>query len=967
MNRVRHYNFTFLITVAVLPLLADIVYAKPPSPQAITFFENRIRPLLSENCYECHGSKKQKGHLRLDSRSAILAGGDLGPALVPKNPNKSKLIEAVRYTNADLQMPPKKRLTKSQVADLETWVKMGAPWPGDTGKPKHTLRAREFKITDEDRNWWSFRPIKRPPIPTIRNRDRAANPIDHFILALLQRKGIPLNQPATRRQLIRRAYFDLIGIPPTYQRIKAFVESKDPKAYAKLIDQLLARKEYGERWGRHWLDVVRFAESNGYERDDPKPLAWQYRDYVIRAFNTDKPFNQFIREQIAGDEFTQPTRDSLIATGFYRLGVWDDEPDDKRMAEYDALDDVLSTTGVAFMGLTVGCSRCHNHPFAPVAQKDYYQLLAFFRNIRQYDKGKSASIRALPGGGTALGVTEHGPKPKMTYMLIRGQASSLGPRVEALFPKVFNQPKPTVAPKLKSTGLRTALSQWIASDKNPLTPRVIVNRIWQHHFGRGIVRTPNDLTKSGIPPTHPQLLDYLASEFIANNWSVKYLHKLIMTSAVYRASSSTRNPIAHRLDQANNLFWRQNLQRLSAEAIRDSALFVANQLNPQLGGKSMYPRVSGEVVAGASKPGRNWHISSEADRRRRSVYIFVKRTMAEPMLATFDYADSSSPIGTRPVTTVAPQALILLNSRFMDERALAVAQRIEKEGQTTDPVQLVNHAYRIVLARDANSRERDIAVDYLARQFAIQKNLFGRQVFRPDVPFSLARDYRNRLKGHHYIQGPSHNWAYHTGVWGGGYEGIDVVDINRGPFALHKAPFPSAGIIKARIKLHGSVEHAGILLNARNEGQQLRGLELRFDVKNQSLKLLHHNRSGLKTITQNTYAIHRDKWHAIKIQYDLESRTFSTIIDNASQPTLRTNALPKSVGGRDPSQPSRIGVKSWGGAITLDHMSLISANTTRYVTPSFQDTLPHRQTIRRRAFKALVLVIMNLNEFIYVD
>jgi cytochrome c553 len=376
-----------LITCSILGAL---IHTSTTSAADLTFFENKIRPLLADQCYSCHSVKaeKTKGGLRVDSLESLLKGGDSGPALVPGDAEKSLLIKAVRYVDPDLQMPPKgKKLSERQIADLTQWVKAGAPWP-ETDKAAVRPTKVSHEIAEKDRSWWAFQPIRRPEPPLVTRKSQIVNPIDSFIRAELDAKHLKPNPPATKRELIRRAYFDLIGLPPTPEQIAAFEKDKSPDAWAQLIDHLLSLPQYGERWGRHWLDVARFAQSNGYERDGEKPESWRYRDYVVRAFNEDKPYDQFIREQIAGDELERVTFDSIIATGFHHLGVRDDEPDDKRMAEFDELDDMLSTTGSAFLGLTIGCARCHEHKFDPIPQADYYSLLSFFRNIRLYESPK---------------------------------------------------------------------------------------------------------------------------------------------------------------------------------------------------------------------------------------------------------------------------------------------------------------------------------------------------------------------------------------------------------------------------------------------------------------------------------------------------------------------------------------------------------------------------------------------------
>ena len=415
------------------------------------FFETQVRPLLVAHCNKCHGPQKQRGSLRLDSRKAILEGGDSGAALVPGKPSASLLIDAVNYGR--LKMPPSKRLSSKDVATLTQWVRMGTPWPGTTtvGQPP---RKPGFTVTAEDRKFWSFRPVQRPAVPRL----PAASPLDAFLLQKLQARGLHFSPPADRRTLLRRATFDLTGLPPTPAEVDAFVGDTRPDAYERLVERLLASPAYGERWGRHWLDVVRFAQTNGYERDDEKPFAWRYRDYVIRAFNEDRPYDRFVQEQLAGDELDAVTDASLTATAFYRLGVWDDEPDDKRQAEFDELDDMLSVSGSAFLGLTIGCARCHDHKFDPIGQDDYYGLLAFLRNIEPYTKPATNLGRTiftkLKSGAITLAVRERGPVAPPTHVLLRGSAASPGKQVEPHFPRVLCPSDASMLPKRAGTGAR---------------------------------------------------------------------------------------------------------------------------------------------------------------------------------------------------------------------------------------------------------------------------------------------------------------------------------------------------------------------------------------------------------------------------------------------------------------------------------------------------------------------------------
>lgn len=758
-----------------------------PTPEAIRFFETRVRPVLANHCFACHGERAPQGGLSLMSRAGLLTGGKRGAALVPGSPEESLLIRAVRHEEAHLQMPPAKQLTRQQVADLTQWVQMGAPWP-DSLFQKH----KDAKTQHATRNThWAFQPLKRVLPPKIQNPiSRIQNPIDAFILAQLQAKGLQPNPPASKQVLIRRVYYDLTGLPPSPEEVQAFIQDKRPDAYERLIDRLLASPHYGEKWGRHWLDLVRFAETNSYERDNPKPNAWRYRDYVIRAFNADKPFDRFIREQLAGDELPDRDNDSLIATGYYRLGIWDDEPTDRELARYDGLDDIITTTGQVFLGLTLDCARCHDHKVDPISQKDYYRFLAFFQNINHFRNGgptdetplfrdaaekreyerrvrererqraeTQAALAAIENdfraalgsapapqddlaariatdGARVLGrerferyqrlrrerdelqrpiewdraliVTEAGGRAPETFVLLRGSPEAKGEQVEPGFPQVLEARAPRLPEPpadAPTTGRRRVLADWIASPQNPLTARVIVNRVWQHHFGRGLVRSSNNFGLQGDRPTHPELLDWLAATFMekesvevgehggkeartpmrslsyaryACGWSLKKLHRLIMTSRTYQMSSQPHQK-ALKADPANDLFWRFDMRRLTAEEIRDSILRVSGVLNLKMYGPGVYPEIPKAVLAGQSMPGYGWGKSTPEEQNRRSIYIHVKRSLIVPILASFDLAETDRTAPVRFSTTQPTQALSMLNSDFLHQQAARFAERLRRE------------------------------------------------------------------------------------------------------------------------------------------------------------------------------------------------------------------------------------------------------------------------------------------------
>jgi mono/diheme cytochrome c family protein len=786
--------------VVLSPLPAGSRAGEPPAAGA-GFFDGQVRPILQAHCVRCHGGAKTKGGLDLTTREGLLKGGKRGPAVSPSEPEESLLLQAVRHE--DLEMPPDGELTPAQVDALSRWVGMGTPW-GEG--PLAATAAGSPRVDDAARRFWSFRRVIRPDIPPVARAGWVRTPVDAFILARLEAAGLAPAPPASKTALLRRVTYDLAGLPPTPEEVDAFLADDAPDAYEKVVDRLLASPHYGERWARHWLDLVRFAETNGYEFDAPKPQAWRYRDYVIAALNRDKPYDRFIRDQLAGDELDPATDEGLIATGFYRLGPWDGGAPDRLQATYDELDDVVATTGQVFLGLTVNCARCHDHKIDPFPTADYYRLLAFFHGIRRYnprggvrpltDLGATAAsdrekLAALAAGikaiedalaphleagerddfqyeptraeivrahvprhvsaadyeryralareraalerakPQALCVAEVGRTPPETFVFQRGNPRSPGARVEPGFPTVLdpNPPAlPTPGPDARTSGRRRVLADWIASPDNPLTARVMVNRLWQHHFGRGIVRSPSDFGYRGAPPTHPELLDWLASEFVARGWSLKAMHRLIVTSSAYRMSSRP-DPSAMAKDVENDLFWRFDLRRLSAEEVRDSVLAVSGNLHRgSVGGPSVYPEIQPEVLHGQSRPGSGWPVSTAGDQARRSVYVHIKRSLALPILAAFDAADTDATCPARFATTQPTQALGLLNGEFLNSQARVFARTVLREAGD-DPAAQVRLALRRATQRGPSAAE-------VARGVALLEAL--REKHRLDPPAALA-------------------------------------------------------------------------------------------------------------------------------------------------------------------------------------------------------------------------------------
>jgi hypothetical protein len=800
----------------------------------VSFYEKDVQPLLQKHCLRCHGAdpEKIKGGLDLTTRKGILAGGETGPSVNLAKPAESELLKAIHYKAENHKMPPKGKLADLDIAIFEKWVADGLPVPADRiGGDIAKAPPKGGVVTEEAKKYWVYQPLKRPTVPEVKNKAWVKSPIDAFVLAKLETKGLKPVKPADKATLIRRATYDLTGLPPTPEDVDAFVNSTDPGAYAKLIDKLLDSPQYGEKWGRHWLDVVRYAETNGYERDGPKPYAWRYRDYVIKSFNADKPYTQFIKEQLAGDEMPGYNPDAVTATGYYRLGIWDDEPADPLQAIFDGYDDIVATTGQAFLGATFNCARCHDHKADPIPQADYYKLVAFLRDIRPYSESRDVRsafnltdisppdqrgkyeaelkkrdarlaelktemtaiedevIKTLPaedqraaegvdrpqvvmqkvvpalsgkqkddytalkkerselekkppppGQQLALSVNNCDRNPPPTHVLTRGNAHAPGKEVQPGFPAVLGLPDPPVpAPKpgARSAGRRTVLAEWIASKDNPFTARVFVNRVWQYHFGRGIVPTANDFGKLGEQPTHPELLDWLASEFmeptlanpdlavggdpskaggdskVGGAWTLKRFHKLIMMSSTYQLSSQA-DADDLRADPSNALLWRFNMRRLSGEEVRDSILAVSGSLNLKQFGPSTYPKIPKEVLAGQSLPGQGWPTSPPEEANRRSVYAHVKRSLRVPILVGFDQPDPDSSCPVRYVTTVPTQALGLLNGEFANEQARIFASRLQKDAPNDLPAQVVR-AIRLTTGRVPGADEVKDDVAFIQR------------------------------------------------------------------------------------------------------------------------------------------------------------------------------------------------------------------------------------------------------------
>jgi hypothetical protein len=713
--------------------------------------------VLAENCYGCHGpdSGKGKAGLRIDSLESLRRGGNSGPAIVSGDPDASLLILAVRHDSTLASMPPKSKLQPGEIEALTAWVKMGAPWPAVATAPvapKTPATASGAKWDEATRAFWAFQPLKPPPLPDVGERSWPRTPIDRFILSNLEEVRLKPAIPADKRTLIRRATLDLLGLPPSPEEIDSFVRDESPDAFARVVDRLLASPCYGERWGRHWLDVARYADSNGMDDNLAYPEAWRYRDYVIAAFNTDKPFDRFLEEQLAGDllaEAEPRRRDELIvATGFLALGPKMLAEDDPVKQQMDIVDEQLDTTSRVFLGLTIGCARCHDHKFDPLLLTDYYALAGIFKSTRtmltyRVDSkwnatglgAEQSALRledleqiidrhdnALVNGNTnKMSVEERTARAKLLEdakaeyakipkamavtegivgdlsVFLRGNHLTKGPLAPRRFPTIlagFDQPPLTPA----ASG-RLELARWLAAPENPLTARVLVNRVWRWHFGQGLVRSVDNFGKLGQTPTHPQLLDWLATHFIRDGWSVKARHRRIMSSRTYQMSTAWDEHAAQ-VDPENRLLWRMPRTRMDAETLRDSILSVCGRLDSRMGGEAI----------SAPAPFQNLTATGVASKAelyqtdRRSVYLPVLRGAVYDQFQAFDFPDPAVANGDRMRTTVASQALFMMNSPLMRSAPEDLAKHLLAAPGFSDSDRMQQASMRI-LGRPASDQE----------------------------------------------------------------------------------------------------------------------------------------------------------------------------------------------------------------------------------------------------------------------
>ncbi|WP_254506597.1 PSD1 and planctomycete cytochrome C domain-containing protein [Anatilimnocola floriformis] len=794
----RRICFSLLLLAGLLFGVQSRVRAddktEQPTPEQLEFFEKRIRPIFVTHCYECHSGEKKKneGSLTVDSRAALLKGGDSGPAIIVGDAEKSLLMIAVRQNDKDLKMPPESKLSAAQIDDLAAWIKMGAADPRVAVTTDLAARPKTGMSLEEGRKFWSFQPVKDPQPPAVKNTAWPRNALDNFTLARMEVVAVSPATDADKRTLLRRVTYDLTGLPPTPEEMAAFVVDDSPQAWERVIDRLLASPRYGERWGRHWLDVVRYADTCGNASDYPVPQAHKYRDWVIAALNRDLPYDQFLREQLAGDllpsENDAQRFERVTATGYLAIAR---RFGGDRMGEHHlTLEDTIDNVGRAMLGTSIACARCHDHKFDPFTVSDYYGLYGIFSSTRYPFPGAEvgreqvdfvplltaeqidalnkphqerlaalqAEVAQLQAAEAEAKKAEETPEKaakvaEATKLLkeaqqrhaaaakekpvisnayavaetaaanakvhLRGDPKRLGDEVQRHFPAILGGQE--LAADSKGNSGRLQLAHWITAPENPLTARVIVNRVWQYHFGRGVVETPNDFGKQGKAPTHPELLDYLASRLVQNGWSLKSLHKLILMSHTWQLSC---NDVAasSKVDPNNELFWRYTRRRLDAESLRDSLLMVSGELDESPAGAHPFP------------PAHTWGwtqhnpFNAVYETKRRSIYLMQQRLKKNPYLAIFDGADPSSSTAVRLPSTTPLQALFMLNDPFAHQSAAKFAARVIA-AKSDEPAR-IETIYQLTMTRSPSADEARECSEFLK---AYREKLTARGVPPPQV------------------------------------------------------------------------------------------------------------------------------------------------------------------------------------------------------------------------------------------
>ena len=713
----------FLLAVACgLPYSAQAVETEA----SLQYFEKRIRPLLAERCWSCHGPDKREAGLRLDSAEAVRHGSETGPVIVPGKADESRLIQVVRRSG-DVKMPPDAALSDREIADLVAWIEGGAVWPKAVpGRAGDTPVGRSL-FTKREKSYWAFQKVRDPAPPVVVGIDWVQSNIDRFILAKLEAQGLLPATPADKRTLLRRVTFDLVGLPPTPAEVEAFLADDSPNAFALVVERLLSSEHYGERWGRRWLSVVRYGDTADIPGGQLSLYAYRYRDYVVKAFNQDKPYDEFVVEQLAGD-LMESTDDAgtnaerVIATGFLLLGPKAITEIDKEKMVMQLVEEQIDVTGRALLGLTVACARCHDHKFDPIPTRDYYSLAGIFFSTRSWADNKQVDskwmerpLENVPGESEPVMVLAvQDGEPKNLRVNIRGSHRNLGEEMPRRFLQIIAGENHDPIDTTQSG--RLELARWIASADNPLTARVMVNRIWQEHFGKGLVASSDNFGASGQPPTHPELLDWLASRFVESGWSIKAMHRLMLNSATYGQASRTRSA---QVDPDNQLLWRMDPRRLEAEEIRDAILAANGQLDLTIGGTLMgdfdrYVDTFVDAKRGLFAillTGRTFHPNYST---RRSIYLPMLRQKVPEIFHLFDMGDANTVTAKRDETTVAPQALFMMNSWFIREQAFHLARHLLNL-KATNNHDRVRFAYRKLLGRPASDTEVTSAVEYVSK------------------------------------------------------------------------------------------------------------------------------------------------------------------------------------------------------------------------------------------------------------
>jgi len=974
------YVFAFIgFAVAEDPLKKSPVL----SDEDMRFFENKVRPLLAERCWSCHGEEKQKGGLRLDSLGAMLQGGESGPSLVPSKPDESLMIEAIRYQS--FEMPPMKPLPESEIAILTNWVSKGALWPGSDA----TSTKSRSQFDDEDRSWWAIQPIRESVIPSAnigtKSGNWARNNIDHFMLDRMQSAGLTPAEESDRITLIRRLFFDVVGLPPSPAQVEEFVSDKSSNAYEKLVDTLLNSPGYGENAARQWLDLVRYADSDGYRADGFRPDAWRYRDYVISSFNDDKPYDRFVQEQIAGDELFPDDLDARIALGYLRHWVYEWNIRDAPGQWTTIVEDITDTTADVFMGLGLQCAKCHDHKFDPLLRKDYFRLRAFFapimpqettianaKEIEEFvskksiweskvtefqseidmieapfrDKLKNRAINRFPEDVQAMvrkAVLEQSPYEKQLSHLVMLQVEAeykglegelkaqdkdrvlelrrkiesfnelrpkslpvalavtdVGPTapptfipkrssetIEPGFPTILAESPATIEAIFETTGTtgrRATLAKWLTQKDNPLTARVMVNRIWQSHFGRGLAANASDFGRLGEPPTHPELLDWLTGEFVKGGWSLKSLHRLILNSATYRQSTNHASLSQFQtIDPANRFYWRSDTRRLSAEKIRDAILMTTGQLNNVNGGPALM-----------------------ADVPCRTIFTRVMRNSPDELLDSFDLPLFFSSNSSRNTTTTPVQSLLLINSETMLAHARKLAQFVKEESSDLR-LQLAS-AWRRVYGRPPSDHELKQSIEFIEMQSemiaAMQEQQDSQVIETAKLPYRTGQAVR------FVAENPELKLSVPNA------QGMDVGDFTVEAFFQLRSVDDSASVRTVIGKWDGDRNHAGWSFGVTGRGSRRKPQTLVLQVVGE---LLDGTKAEKPIFSDQHVEINKPYYVAASVRLAKDGRPgkvnfYLKDLSNDDEPLLMTekehdvvggfaNELPLTIGGLSATKP----------------------------------------------------------------